>query len=315
MGWLTYALKRIIISIGLLFGVSVVVFSIVRLVPGDPADIIIGTFGTEASRQAIRRDLGLHLPVWEQYIRWMHGILLGDPGNSLINNRPISELLRRRFPTSFELAIVSLLMAVVIAFPLGILGATHRNSIIDYLAIFFSQIGVSVPGFWLGILLILLFAKSLNIFPPSGYVPLKEGLVANLKHAFLPAVSLGIVNAAIITRYVRSEMLEELNSDYVLTARAFGHPPKRIIWKYVLKNALIPVLTIIGIQFGYIIGGVVIIEQVFVYPGMGRMILDGILNRDYPVAQIGILVLAATFIAVNLIIDLLYGWLNPKIRY
>lgn len=315
MSWLGYAAKRTAVSALVLLGASVLIFAIVRLVPGDPALIILGQFAQEGSLEALRAQLGLDVPVWKQYFIWITDILRFDWGNSLINGKPVLEMIAIRFPRSLELAVASLVFALVIAFPLGILGSINRNSPIDYLALFFSQVGVSMPSFWLGILFILLFGKYLNVLPPSGYVSPAESIVGNLKHLIMPALALGIINASVFTRYIRSEMLEELNSDYVKTARAYGHPSRRVIWKYVLRNAMIPTLTVIGIQFGYLIGGIVIIEQVFAYPGIGQLILDGLLNRDYPVIQLGLLVMATTFIVANLVVDLLYGLLDPKIRY
>lgn len=315
MSWLNYAAKRLLLAVGILFGVSVVVFSIVRFVPGDPARIIVGQFATEASYTEVRRELGLHLPLWQQYLIWITDVLQGDFGRSLISGDPVVELLANRYPRSLELTLLGMLFSVLIAFPAGITSAVKRNTPADYIAMFFSQVGVSMPSFWLGILFILLFAKYMNVLPPSGYVPFTERPIANLKRAFLPALTIGIINGAVITRFLRSSVLEEFGEDYVRTARASGHPNNRIIGKYVLKNAMIPTITIIGLQFGWLMGGVVIIEQVFAWPGVGRLVLSGIENRDYPVIQASLLALAGTFVVINLIVDLLYGWVDPKIRY
>jgi peptide/nickel transport system permease protein len=236
-------------------------------------------------------------------------------GESIINGQPIRNLIFTRFPRSIQLAVMGISIGVLIAFPLGIYAAVNRNSMGDYTALFFSQFGVSIPNFWLGIMLILVFARYLNVLPPAGHVPFNQDPIANLRHAFLPALTIGIINGAIFTRYIRSEMLEELGKDYVRTANAYGHSQKRIIRKYVLKNALPPTVTIIGIQFGYMIGGIVIIEQVFTYPGLGELLLNSLLSRDYPVVQLSLLILVATFIFVNLIVDLIYGYLDPKIKY
>lgn len=315
MSWVNYALKRLVISVGLLLGSSILVFSIVRLIPGDPAMIVLGPTASNDAIQALRVRLGLTQPFWTQYFVWMSDLLTGKLGRSLMNDQTVLSLLVERYPRSLQLTIVSMLISILIAFPLGIVGAINRNSSVDYGALFFSQVGVSLPSFWLGILLILLFGKHLGMLPPSGYVAPTKSVGGFLSHVIMPATALGIINAAVITRFLRSEMIEEVSQDYVRTARAFGHPRKRIIRKYVLKNALVPTLTIIGLQFGYLIGGVVIIEQVFGYPGIGQLILDGLLRRDYPVVQAGLLILAATFIAVNLLVDLTYGYLDPKIKY
>lgn len=309
-----YIAKRLAISTGMLFVASLLVFSIVHLLPGDPAEIILGHLATETSINAIRRELGLNQPLWKQYIDWFSGALTGDWGRSLVNGRPVLAMMEQRYPRSLQIAILSMILSVLIAFPLGIVAALNRNKLVDYVAMFFSQLGVSMPSFWLGILLILLFAKELNLVPPSGHVPLSSDPIKSLQLTILPALTLALINAAIFTRYLRSELLEELGKDYVRTSKAFGHPRRRILWKYVLRNALIPTLTVMGIQFGYMMGGIVIIEQVFVYPGLGQLLLDGLLKRDYPVIQMGLLLLAATFILINLTVDVLYGVLDPRAR-
>lgn len=321
MGWectmslVGYAVKRAAVSVLLLLAASLVIFSLVRLIPGDPAQIILGQFAEEGAAEAIRKDLGLDEPFFVQYVEWLTGLVTGNWGESIMNGTPIVDLITTRFPRSLQLAFMGVTIGILIALPLGIYAASHRNSNGDYGALFFSQFGVSIPNFWLGIMFILFFARYLNVLPASGHVPFTEDPVANLKHAFLPAMTIGIINAAIFTRYIRSEMLEELGKDYVRTARAFGHSRERIIRKYVFKNAAPPTVTIVGVQFGYMIGGIVIIEQVFTYPGLGQLLLDSLFSRDYPVVQLALLTLVATFIFVNLIVDLAYGYLDPKIKY
>jgi len=213
------------------------------------------------------------------------------------------------------LAFFSISIAVLIAIPFGVISAINKNSKKDYAALLFSQFGISLPNFVLGIFLIVIFSAQFSVLPSSGYVSPFESPTQFLLHIAMPAVTMGIINGAIITRFVRSEMLEQLNNDYVKTAKAFGHKQKKIIRKYTLKNALIPTVTVIGIQFGGLIGGLVVIEQVFSYPGMGLLILDALFARDYPVLQVGLLVIAATFILVNLLVDLVYGLLDPKVKY
>ena len=315
MSWTSYAIKRVMVSIGLLVAASIVIFSIVRLIPGDPVLIILGRFAEAGAAEALRAELGLDQPFYIQYFVWVEGLLTGDWGRSIITGTSVMSYMLIRFPRSLQLAIMGILIGIIIAYPLGIYAATHRNSKADYIALFFSQFGVSIPSFWLGIMFILLFARYLGVLPASGHVPLTEDPVANLRHAFLPALTIGIINAAIFTRYIRSEMLEHLNRDYVRTAWAFGHPRNRVIRKYVLKNALPASITIIGIQFGYMIGGIVIIEEVFTYPGLGMLLLNGLFERDYPVVQVALLVFVATFVFANLIVDLIYGYLDPKIKY
>lgn len=314
MSWINYSIRRILSSLVVLVGASIVIFSIIRIIPGDPVVLMLGDTATPEQIQTVRRNLGLHLPVWEQYIVWITDVLQLQFGESLVFNKPITELIAVRYPRSLQLAIMAIFFATAIGVPLAIWGATNRNSSRDYFALFFSQFGVSVPSFWLGVILILVFGRWLDILPPSGYVPFFEDTIGNLKRTIMPVAALTVINAAIITRYLRAEMLEKLNEDYVRTAHAFGIPKKRVLNRYVLKNALIPTITVIGIQFGGIIGGVVIIEAVFSYPGIGQLILDALLRRDYPVIQMSLLAVAATFIVVNLIVDLLYGYLDPRIR-
>lgn len=316
MSWASYAVKRVLASLVMLFIASIVVFGIVRLIPGDPVSIILGTQqGTAGAEEALRRQLGLDKPPWIQYFEWLTGLLTGNWGNSIISGQPIERLVAIRYPRSLQLAFLGIIVSILIAFPLGIAGAVGRNTTTDYIAIIFSQVGVSIPSFWLGILLILVFGGVLNVLPPSGYVSFNESLVESLRYSIMPVAVLAVINGAIITRYLRSEMLEELNKDYVRTAKAYGHPSRRIVGRYVLKNALIPTVTVIGIQVGWMVGGIVIIEEVFNYSGLGQLILNGLLSRDYPVVQIGILILAATFIVINLVVDLLYGWLDPQVKY
>ncbi len=315
MGLLTYTIKRIFVSLFLLLAASMVIFSIVRLIPGDPAQIILGQYAEAGSAEAIRAQLGLDEPFHTQYLDWLFNLLTGDWGESIMTGTPLMDLIAVRLPRSLQLAVMGIAIGILIALPLGIYAAANRNSKADYGALFFSQFGVSIPSFWLGIMFILIFARYLGVLPASGHVSFTEDPIGNLRHAFLPALTIGIINAAIFTRYIRSEMLEEIQKDYVRTARAFGHSRKRIIRKYVLKNAAPPTVTIIGVQFGYMVGGIVIIEEVFTYPGLGQLLLNSLFSRDYPVIQIALLTLVATFIIVNLIVDLIYGYLDPKIKY
>jgi len=315
MGWAEYSLNRLLSAVFVLFVASIAIFSILRLIPGDPAALILGVNANPTAIQQTRARLGLNLPIWEQYIRWLGGILTLNMGDSMNTGQSIYGVIQTRYPRSLILALGALLIALLIAVPLGILSSTNRNSIVDYAAVVFSQTGISTPQFVLGILFILVFAGQLNLLPSSGFVSPLESPRQFLEHIALPALTLGIINGAILTRFIRSEMLEELNKEYVRTAKAYGHPERRITRKYVLKNALIPTLTVVGLQFAKLIGGLVIIEEVFSYPGMGILILDALFVRDYPVLQAGLLIVAATFIFVNLIIDVIYGFLNPKIRY
>lgn len=315
MSWVEYTVKRLGMGVLVLLGVSVIVFSMIRLVPGDPAQIILGRQANEQALRALREQLGLNLPVWKQYLLWISDILQGDWGRSLQSGTPVAELIAQRFPRSLELAFVGLLISLMLSFPAGLVSATNRNTPVDYAAMIFSQLGVSIPSFWMGLIFILLFAKYLNLLPPSGYVPFSEDPIGNLSRIIMPAATLGIINAAVITRFLRSSMLDELGKDYIKTARAFGHPRRRVVLKYTLRNAMIPTLTIIGLQIGFMLGGVVVVEEVFAFPGVGRLIVGGILARDYPVVQGSLLAISGTFVTVNLVVDLLYAWFDPKIKY
>lgn len=315
MSYPSYALKRVLSSVFILFSASVVIFSIIRLIPGDPAALALGEAATPEALERLRIEMGLNLPIWEQYVMWITNMLTLEIGEGMISGYPIGALLEVRFPRSLQLAFTALIIAVGLAIPLGVTAAVNRNTNRDYIALLFSQAGISVPSFLVGIILILVFAGWLKWFPTTGYRSLTEDPLGNLYHLVLPSVAMGLINAAILTRFVRSEMLDVLNEDYVKTARAFGHPRKRIIRKYVMKNAMIPTITVIGLRFGGIIGGVVVIETVFVYPGIGLMILDSLLARDYTTLQVALLLVATAFILVNLVVDLLYGWLDPRIKY
>ena len=315
MSWASYAAKRLLVSTGLLAAASVVIFSIVRLIPGDPVEIMLGQFGDDAAADTLRAELGLDRPFYEQYFVWVTDVLTGDWGTSIHTGGSVRDLIFLRFPRSLQLAVMGIAIGLLVALPLGMYAAMNRNSRGDYASLFFSQFGVSIPSFWLGIMFILVFARYLGVLPASGHVPLTEDPIGNLRHALLPAVTIGIINAAIFTRYIRSEMLEELGKDYVRTAHAFGHPNRWVVRTYVLKNAAPPVLTIVGIQFGYMLGGIVILEEVFTYPGLGQTLLNGLLTRDYPVIQMALLIFVAAFIIVNLIVDLVYAYFDPKIKY
>ena len=315
MSYASYVIKRISSSIFVLWAASIIIFSIIRLVPGDPAAAAVAGEVHPTVVENLRIEMGLHLPVWQQYLAWISDILLLDMGTSMMAGFPIITLLEVRLPRSLSLAFAAILIACCIALPLGILGALNRNSKRDYATLVFSQLGISTPSFLLGILLILIFAGHLGLLPARGYIPITESVTGWARHMILPAVALGVINAAVITRFVRSEMLDVLGQDYIETAKAFGHPEKRINRKYALKNAMIPTTTVVALRFGGIIGGTVVIETVFNFPGIGMLILDSLFARDYQVLQISILFVAAAFIFINLIVDLLYGFLDPRIKY
>lgn len=302
---LKFVARRLLLLIPVVIGVSIVSFSIMHLIPGDPARIIAGEGATVEDIMAIRIKYGLDRPLVEQYFRFMRGILTNDL-RSIRTERPILSEIIPRFANTAQLAVISILISSLIGVSLGIVSAVKRNSWVDTFSMVFSLVGVSMPIFWLGILLIILFAVVLRWLPSGG----KGGI----QHLVLPALTLGLATSAIIARMTRASMLEVLNQDFVRTAVAFGLPKRKVIYKYVLRNALIPVVTVIGLQFGYLLGGAVLTESVFGWPGLGRFVVDSIFSRDYIAVQVGIMTIATTFVLVNLLVDLLYAFIDPRLR-
>jgi peptide/nickel transport system permease protein len=314
---LFYLFRQIALAVPALLGVVLITFLLMRAVPGDVVTQLVGLEAnvTAERRAELRRMFGLDLPVHVQFGQWGAAVLRGDLGRSLRTGRSISGDLALRFPVTLQLTLMSLLIALVIAIPLGVLAAVMRGTVVDYLMSIIALLGLSIPAFFLGILFILLFSLRLGWLPPAGYVPFAEDPLQNLRHMLLPALSLGMVLAAATTRIVRSTMLEVLGRDYVRTARAKGLTEPTVTFRHALRNALIPVITVVGLQFGTLLGGAVIIEQVFSLPGVGRFALEGINLRDYPVIQGAVLLIAAAFILVNLLVDLIYSLVDPRIRY
>ncbi len=312
---LSYILQRIFLALVVILGVTFVVFMIVHIVPGDPARVILGAYASDESVAAIRERLGLNRPFLEQYGDWLGKAARGELGSSLITSQPVMPQLLQRLGPTIELALASLLIGIAIAFPIGILSAVRPGSKIDLVASFFSQIGVSVPSFWMGIILVLLFSLTLNWLPPSGYTPISEDLGDWIAHLVLPAVTTGIVSASILTRFIRSAMLDVLHMNYVQTARAKGLSERTVVTKHALRNAMINIVTIIGLQMTALLSGVVIVEVVFAWPGLGRLALDAVLDRDYPMLQGAVLTIAIMVTLVNLVVDLLYFFLDPRIEF
>lgn len=302
---LKFVVRRLLLLIPVVIGVSIVSFSIMHMIPGDPARIIAGEGATIEDIMSIRIKYGLDRPLIEQYFRFMKGVITNDL-RSIRTERPILTELLPRFANTAQLALVSIIISSVIGMTLGIVSAVKRNSWIDTFSMVFSLVGVSMPIFWLGILLIILFAVTLRWLPSGG----KGGV----EHLILPALTLGLATSAIIARMTRASVLEVLNQDYVRTVVAFGLPKRKIIYKYVLRNALIPVVTVIGLQFGYLLGGAVLTESVFGWPGLGRFVVDSIFSRDYIAVQVGIMMIATTFVLVNLLVDLVYALIDPRLR-
>lgn len=305
--------RRLLLLVPTLFGVSLVVFFVLRLVPGDPAQVIMGLRATPEGLAAIRRDLGLDLPVHEQYLLWLGNLLSGDLGRDFRSNVEVTTLLAERLPVTLELTLLSLLLSLAVAVPLGVQAAIRPGGLADRAASVVGLVGISIPDFWLGIMLILALSIGLGLFPSSGYVPLSESLAGNLLSFALPAMTLAAGLAAVMVRATRSAMQEVMSREFVRFLRAKGLRGRAIVYGHALRNASIPIVTILGMQFGYLLGGAVIVEQVFGLPGVGSLIVTATLERNYPVVQAGMLTVALLFILVNLLTDVLYALLDPRI--
>ena len=312
-----YVARRILLALPVLVGVSLLVFGVMRLAPGDPAAIMLGAQATAEDVARLRRDLGLDRPVAVQYLQWMGRVLRGDLGRSIPLGREVLPEVLLRFKATVLLTGGALLIAVALGLAAGIVSATRQYSWLDKLSMAIAVTGVSLPVFWTGIMLILVFALSLRWFPSAGMVsPYGGGGGADLLwHLALPAVTLGTASAAAVARLTRSSVLEIIRQDYVRAARAKGLTERAVIARHVLKNALNPILTVVGVQVGYLLGGAILTETVFSWPGLGSMMVRAIQARDYPLVQGGVLLIATTFVVVNLIVDLLYAVFDPRIRY
>lgn len=310
-----YITKRILIAIPVLIGISIVAFFLIRLVPGDTVTALLGANYNQEQAAALRADYGLDKPLITQYLIWVKNLLKGDFGHSFFTNQAVSSSIMERLPVTFELMIMSFIYCLVIAIPLGAVASLKKNSLLDYLATIFGLLGVSIPNFWLATILILVFSLHMGWFPSGGFVSFFADPIANLRYMFLPSIALGASVGAVVMRMTRSSMLEILKQDYIEMARAKGVSQKILIISHALKNALIPVITVLGIQMGYLLGGSVIIEQIFSLPGIGRLALQAITNRDYILMQSSILFVAAGFVIINLLVDLIYALINPQIRY
>lgn len=305
---------RILSVIPVLAGIVVITFLALRLVPGDVVYVILNEYYDPEVAAQLRTLFGLDLPIHEQFAQWIGGILRGDLGESLRTGRPVIDEIARRFPATLELTLGALLLSLVIAIPVGVFSATRRNSFGDLVARVVSLIGLSIPNFFLGILLILLFAVTLNWVPAGGYTPAETDFGAHVSHLILPIITLGTSMAAVTMRMTRSAMLEVLRQDYVRTAHAKGLLQRDVTLTHALRNALVPVVTVVGIQVGSLLGGTVVVERIFSWPGLGTLIVDAILQRDYPLVQAGVMFLALFFVLANLLVDVLYLYLNPRLR-
>ena len=310
----TYILRRLLQTVPVLLGVSVLAFAIMHVVPGDPVRLIAGPDAPESVVARVRVELGLERPLHVQYLSFLGRALRGDLGRSLRSRAPVIDEIFSRFPATLELTTVSMLLAVVVGIPLGLVAAVRRASWLDYLAMGASLSTLSMPIFWVAIVAIWLFSLQLGWLPVSGRAgPVWEW--EGLRHIVLPAATLATTSLAIISRLTRSGMLDVLGREYVTTARAKGVPPWSVVGKHALKNALIPVVTVVGLQYGFLLGGAVVTETIFAWPGVGRLAITAIFQRDYPVVQGCVLLVAVVFVLINLLVDVLYGWLDPRIRY
>ncbi len=302
---LNYLGARLFTALIVVFGVMTIVFMLIHIVPGDPVEVMLGESAQAADREALRETLGLNLPLSTQWVNYINGLLHLDLGTSLHTKRPVIDVLAERIPATSLLAGTSILIALIIALPLGVLAAVRKGSIWDRLAMTFSMLGVAIPNFWMGPILILVFSLWLGWFPVSG-----DDQILSL---VLPAVTLGTALAAILSRMIRASLLEVFNEDYIRAANARGLLPSTVIWKHALKNAALPVVTVLGMQLGALLAGAVITETVFSWPGIGQLTIDAIQKRDYPVIQSCVLLISLSYVFINLITDLAYAWLDPRV--
>lgn len=310
-----YLIKRFFILLVTLILVSMVIFAVLMVIPGDPAQIILGIHATPETLRELRHQLGLDRPVLIQYLTYMKNLAIGDMGRSIAYDVPIRSLILSRLQVTIPLAILSMILAILLSIPMGTYSALHRNQIGDYGIMVFSQIGLAVPAFWAGILLTLLFAVTLHWLPAGGFESWLKDPIRALNSLLLPAFSLGFVRAAVLTRMTRSSMLEVLGEDYIRTARSKGLPKRIVVYKHAFRNAIIPVITIIGLQASDLLAGAIIIENVFYLPGVGRLVFEAIGQRDLPVVQGVVLFIAMLIVIINFVTDVAYRYFDPRIRY
>jgi peptide/nickel transport system permease protein len=310
-----FIIRRLIAAVPVLFLVSLIAASIMQLVPGDPAAIIAGQSASDQEIARVREQLGLDRPFVERLGDWYVGLAHGDLGHSLLLNRPVTQAIAERVPVTLALAGFALFLTIALGLPCGVIAALRPNSWIDQAVLTFALLGVSIPNFWLSLMLIVLFGVILDWLPAGGYVPFADDPVGCIRSLILPGFSLALLQVGLLARITRSTMLEVLRQDYVRTARAKGLPVTMVIGKHALKNVMIPVITVIGISFGLLLSGSVVIETVYSIPGMGRLLANAIFGRDYPVIQGGLLITAAVLVGLNLVVDLLYAVLDPRVKY
>lgn len=309
-----YFLKRLGVGLLTLLFASAVVFAMLEIVPGDPARVMLGMNATEDAVQALREQMGLNQPLLQRYLSWFGGMLTGNFGRSYTYSVPVFDLVMERLVVSLPLALIALFLSTVIAIPVGLFAASRRGSAADTAVIGASQIGVAIPNFWFALLLVYVFAVGLRLLPAGGFPGWGAGVWPALKSLILPAVALALPQAAILARVTRSALLDVLTEDYIRTARAKGLPSRQVLWRHAMRNALIPVLTILGMQFSFLLAGTIIIENVFYLPGLGRLIFQAITQRDLIVVESVVMLLCATVILVNLLVDMSYAAVDPRLR-
>ena len=308
-----YLATRLLQYLPVLALVSIFVFVLIRLIPGDPATVMLGPTATEEQVRLLRIDMGLEQPIWTQYFLWAQRLFSGDFGTSFLNRFPVADLIARRLPATIELAVVALALSLIVSIPLGVIAALRQGRMADHLIVIFSSLGMGIPDFWFGMLLVLLFSLRLNLLPPSGYYSIVENPLVAAKFIVMPALTLALYISAVFTRFVKSSVLEVLHQDYVRTARSKGLPQWQIVMRHVARNATIPLITVFGIQLGGLLGGVVIIESIFDWPGLGRLLVQSILKRDYSIVQAIIILTVVLYLSINLLVDMLYAWIDPRI--
>jgi peptide/nickel transport system permease protein len=310
---LAYLARRWLALVPTLLLASVLIFAIIRLSPGDPIRMRLGTEATAEEVAAERERLGLDRPLVVQYAVWLSDLARFDLGRSQVNSRPVTALVAEHFPNTLRLSLTALLLAVLIGVPLGCLAAARQNTRTDALITGLNSVGLAIPAFWLGMLLIVLFSVTLQWLPPSGVGEAGRPWYASLNHLVLPVVTIAVSNLSVMSRFVRTAMIDVLGADYVRTARAKGVPDRLVLARHALRNALIPVVTVLGIQFGRLLGGAVVTEAVFAYPGIGRLVVTSILNRDYPVVQGALMLVVLVFLVTTIVVDLSYAYLDPRV--
>ncbi|MGO7076595.1 ABC transporter permease [Rhizobium johnstonii] len=307
-------ISRILSTVPVLFGLCVLSYTLLAMIPGDPVTAMLGMDASPDAVAALRAKFALDEPLPIRFLSWFGHLMLGDLGRSIQSGRPVLNMVMTALVPTIQLGFAALLISLLIAIPAGVISASRRNTAADYGVSLLSLAGLSLPSFWLAILLVLFLSIRLQLFPSSGYVPFSEDPISALRHITLPAITLGVAMSASTMRMTRAAMLEVLNADYIRTARAKGLPWRRVVWKHALRNALIPVTTLVGLQLGQLMGGVVVTETVFAWPGIGKLTVDAIFSRDYPVVQGAILASAVLFVFINLATDLLYAVLDPRLR-